>query len=254
MHGGAFTNYSGQPSTGSKLYSECRCVCGLPPLMRYKVPSVKPDTLPSFLLPAPQFANAIVILWLTLQNPASPAARGWQAAVYCTAEGPVAAALIAWQCAWVLGSTEHTTSVLLHLLPGLAMYCLHHLSGGTEAVQTPSVDGDSVAAGGSSACSMAAAARLAAFSLPGVAGSSSSGIEVCSQELPSSWDPAGVLFWHIGIPTALYLLWQLSYFIVVQVRDQTKCSHGHAHAYLDQAFLSLCKSSLLVPPHDFSRC
>lgn len=52
-----------------------------------------------------------------------------EAVVYALADGPVAGALVAWQCAWVFHSPDHTISVLLHLLPGLAMAVHHHLPG-----------------------------------------------------------------------------------------------------------------------------
>jgi hypothetical protein len=55
------------------------------------------------LLPCPTLAAS------SLHNDAALSASGMQAAVYSVAEGPLAAALIAWQCAWVLGSMEHTT-------------------------------------------------------------------------------------------------------------------------------------------------
>ncbi|EFJ47524.1 hypothetical protein VOLCADRAFT_105085 [Volvox carteri f. nagariensis] len=51
-----------------------------------------------------------------------------EAAVYVLCEGPLAAALIAWQCAWLMVSPDHVISVLIHLMPGLAMYCHRYLA------------------------------------------------------------------------------------------------------------------------------
>eukprot|EP01024_Parvocaulis_polyphysoides_P022250 TRINITY_DN20640_c0_g1_i5.p2 TRINITY_DN20640_c0_g1~~TRINITY_DN20640_c0_g1_i5.p2 ORF type:complete len:282 (-),score=30.67 TRINITY_DN20640_c0_g1_i5:887-1732(-) len=45
-----------------------------------------------------------------------------QTMVYALADGPVAGALLVWQCAWVFGIWDHAVSVLIHLLPGLAMF------------------------------------------------------------------------------------------------------------------------------------
>ncbi len=77
-----------------------------------------------------QFANAAVAChFLLLHGPLRQHAPRWldpsgaEATMYLLAEGPLAAALIAWQCSWVMGSVDHTTSVLVHLLPGLALFC-----------------------------------------------------------------------------------------------------------------------------------
>ena len=50
------------------------------------------------------------------------------AMLYSLADGPLAAALIAWQCSWVFSSPSHSISVLLHLLPGLALFVYRHMS------------------------------------------------------------------------------------------------------------------------------
>eukprot|EP00889_Picochlorum_renovo_P001458 jgi/Picre1/28488/NNA_003892.t1 len=78
-----------------------------------------------FLLDFCYWVNTACIVFLILP----PAYRDphIEASLYALADGPVSFALLAWQCAWVMSSQEHTISVLIHLLPGLAMYAHHHL-------------------------------------------------------------------------------------------------------------------------------
>ncbi|EFN58064.1 hypothetical protein CHLNCDRAFT_142330 [Chlorella variabilis] len=78
---------------------------------------------------------AFLCLPARLQHP------GLEAAVYALADGPVSAALVAWQCAWVFHSPDHTVSVLLHLLPGLAMAAHHHLPLHPTAAAAAAVSG-----------------------------------------------------------------------------------------------------------------
>lgn len=47
-------------------------------------------------------ATAIYLLWF-------PQHTGLEALVYALSDGPLAGALVAWQCPWVFGSEEHTT-------------------------------------------------------------------------------------------------------------------------------------------------
>jgi len=47
-------------------------------------------------------AAVIYLLWF-------PHHTGFEALVYALADGPLAGALVAWQCPWVFGSAEHTT-------------------------------------------------------------------------------------------------------------------------------------------------
>lgn len=51
----------------------------------------------------PQFANLAAAAFLVW----APAHAGWEAAAYASVEGPLAGALVAWQCAWVMGSPDH---------------------------------------------------------------------------------------------------------------------------------------------------
>jgi hypothetical protein len=73
-------------------------------------------------------ANVLVIIFLLTSWPWNTAMHpGWFALVYVVAEGPLAGALLAWQCAWIFSNIEHTLSTLIHLLPGLSLFALRHL-------------------------------------------------------------------------------------------------------------------------------
>ncbi len=50
------------------------------------------------------FVNAAVVLHLLF----TPDSARAEALVYALADGPLAGALCAWQCAWVFGDAEHT--------------------------------------------------------------------------------------------------------------------------------------------------
>lgn len=47
-------------------------------------------------------ATVVYLLWF-------PQHTGFEALVYAMSDGPLAGALVAWQCPWVFGSAEHTT-------------------------------------------------------------------------------------------------------------------------------------------------
>lgn len=51
------------------------------------------------------FVNVAAVVYL-LWFPNHP---GFEALVYAMSDGPLAGALVAWQCPWVFGSAEHTT-------------------------------------------------------------------------------------------------------------------------------------------------
>jgi hypothetical protein len=73
-------------------------------------------------------ANVLVIIFLLISWPWNTALHpGSFALVYVVAEGPLAAALLAWQCAWIFSNLEHTLSTLIHVLPGLSLFALRHL-------------------------------------------------------------------------------------------------------------------------------
>ena len=153
-----------------------------------------------------QWGNLATVAYLLF----APHNRQLGAMVYALADGPLAAALIAWQSAWVFGSTEHSIrcccalqlaqhlcketgegnilsfwrclprSVLIHLLPGLALFAHRHCRAPEPVVQVwqylwgpPPAD---VAA-----------------------------------DAPVSF------FWISGAPLLFYAAWQLMYFIIVQV-------------------------------------
>ncbi|KAL4427859.1 hypothetical protein ABPG75_001948 [Micractinium tetrahymenae] len=78
-----------------------------------------------FLLDFCYAVNAAVAAFLCL--PAGARSPGLEGAAYALADGPVAGALVAWQIAWHFASPDHTVSVLVHLLPGLAMAAHRHV-------------------------------------------------------------------------------------------------------------------------------
>ncbi|GLC33074.1 hypothetical protein PLESTB_000373300 [Pleodorina starrii] len=90
----------------------------------YRVVSFASRKWTFFLVDFCYFGNLACCAFLLFR----PEDRRLEAAVYALCEGPLAAALIAWQCAWLLGSPDHVISVLIHLLPGLAMYCHRFLA------------------------------------------------------------------------------------------------------------------------------
>lgn len=84
-----------------------------------------------FLLDFCYAVNAAVAAFLCLPpGRRSPQLEG---AAYALADGPVAGALVAWQVAWLFDSADHTVSVLVHLLPGLAMAAHRHMQHGQLA-------------------------------------------------------------------------------------------------------------------------
>jgi hypothetical protein len=52
--------------------------------------------------------SAITAAFLCLPAETRAAHPGWEAAVYALADGPVSSALVAWQCAWLFHSPDHT--------------------------------------------------------------------------------------------------------------------------------------------------
>ncbi|KAK3272103.1 hypothetical protein CYMTET_19581 [Cymbomonas tetramitiformis] len=71
-----------------------------------------------FLIDFCYFVNTMVAVFLLFY----PNDARVQAMTFAIAEGPVATAIIAWRCSWVFGSNDHIISVLLHFLPGLAVF------------------------------------------------------------------------------------------------------------------------------------
>lgn len=127
-----------------------------------------------FLLDFCYFANIAAVANLVVLPNHVPL----HATLYALTDGPLAAALIVWQCAWVFGSADHTISVLIHLLPGLAMFAYRHY---------PTPQGYW-------------------FShLPFFKGGREPYLD------------QGRLQWLVLAPMMFYLCWQLMYFLVVQV-------------------------------------
>ncbi|KAG2493754.1 hypothetical protein HYH03_007976 [Edaphochlamys debaryana] len=127
------------------------------------------------------FANFAALGFLLL----APTDTRLEAVVYVLCEGPLAAALVVWRCAWLLGSHSHCISVLIHLLPGLALFAHRFLpTVAPEARESPLAMGcrlwsalASVPAPleGPSPSAATAAAAAAAAGLSGIAGSAAAG-------------------------------------------------------------------------------
>mmetsp|Transcript_15772 Transcript_15772/g.34192 ORF Transcript_15772/g.34192 Transcript_15772/m.34192 type:complete len:448 (-) Transcript_15772:325-1668(-) len=130
-----------------------------------------------FLIDYCYLVNTMVIAFL-LFFPNDPRV---QALVWSMAQGPVAGAIIVWRCSWVFGFADHMVSVLIHLLPGLAVLSHMHF-------RKPGCEGELIA-------------------LPCKA----SPLEVQSQVEVSRW------VWGVGAPLAVYIVWQAVYFLIVQV-------------------------------------
>lgn len=116
-------------------------------------------------------------------------------ALYALADGPVAMALIAWANAWAFHSQEHVISVLIHLLPGLALFSWIHL---------PRVD---VAA--LKACS-------ALLKTPDTALYFGSCATLASPPIERSHREDDIFMWVIGVPMFVYVFWQVWYLLVVE--------------------------------------
>ncbi|GFR48508.1 hypothetical protein Agub_g10172 [Astrephomene gubernaculifera] len=107
------------PALCPLLYLLFAAVC-----LPYRVVNFTKRKWTFFLVDFCYFANIACCTFLILR----PEDPRLEAAVYVLCEGPLAAALIAWQCAWLLGSPDHAISVLIHQLPGLALFCHRFLA------------------------------------------------------------------------------------------------------------------------------
>ena len=146
------------------------------------------------------FVNAAAFLFL-LAPPAARSAR-LEAAVYAMADGPIAFALIAWECAWVWSSPEHSVSVLLHLLPGLAMFAYRHLPRLTSWQQLAACAGN-----------LREPSRI--LHLGSCIADSDAGERGVLQR-------SEMLTWLFAVPLAFYAVWQITYFCVVQVSESRR--------------------------------
>ena len=158
-----------------------------------------------FMIDFCYFANAAVAAWLVAEERGGGGGGGggegggggnngndeMKAAVVALAEGPLAAAALAWRCSWCPGmAPSHLISTLVHVLPGAALFAKEMImtTTGGEAKQrsssSPSFFGKRQAAG--------PAPR-----------------------------PQNSLLWSLQhqflTPLLFYLAWQLLYFVVVQV-------------------------------------
>lgn len=113
--------------------------------------------------------------------------------VYALADGPLAAALLIWQSAWVFGSPAHSVSVLIHLLPGLALFAQRHFP---------------------PPASVSHIRLLNSASYAGEAGSSA------------------IFWWLLVAPLVFYAAWQTVYWFTVQVCCQQYIrKHGYETSY-----------------------
>mmetsp|Transcript_3008 Transcript_3008/g.7455 ORF Transcript_3008/g.7455 Transcript_3008/m.7455 type:complete len:368 (-) Transcript_3008:383-1486(-) len=150
------------------------------------------------------FAFFLALPWLHQQSGSTGSStgtlvQGVAAALYVLSEGPLAGALIAWQCAWVLESHDHAVSVLVHLLPGLAMFAYtHHWPQPASSHTLRSVLQLTLAPGASQHSSPDAPSGMSSRQAMHVQG-------------------AAAVQWLVIAPLAFYMAWQLLYFLVVQV-------------------------------------
>lgn len=159
-----------------------------------------------FLLDFCYFVN-FAVAWFLL-SPIESRDPRVEAALYALADGPVAVAIAAWQTAWVFSSTEHTISVLVHLMPGLAMYAHRHLPrlhSLTQLIGCADKLRSAATALGFSSC-VSDGGRLSPGLPPGVLSG---------------------LTWTFAVPMLFYAAWQLVYFIVVQVLSETVIRGGN---------------------------
>ncbi|EAZ12481.1 hypothetical protein OsJ_02378 [Oryza sativa Japonica Group] len=96
------------------------------------------------------------------------------------AEGPLAWALIVWRCSLVFSSFDKLVSVLIHLLPGIVIFTIRWWNPQTFAAMHPE-------------------GRAARVTWPYVE------------------DKSYLWTWLFAVPLAAYTLWQLMYFLIVNV-------------------------------------
>ncbi|KAH1041841.1 hypothetical protein AAZX31_09G064900 [Glycine max] len=101
------------------------------------------------------------------------------------AEGPLAWALIVWRCSLVFSSVDKIVSVLIHLLPGLVFFTIRWWNPATFEAMRPA----------------------------GMAGRST---------WPYIEDKSYLWMWLFLVPLAVYILWQVLYFLIVNVLRQQR--------------------------------
>jgi Protein of unknown function (DUF2838) len=153
-----------------------------------------------FLIDFCYFVNATAVLFLLF----APDDARLEALTAALADGPLAAALAAWQCPWLFGSGEHTVSVLMHMLPGLALFAhRYHTPPGLRGWR-----------------GMAAAARaiLAGTALPRMATTTAAAPGSAPAAAAALASTRQLGLWLVVVPLLYYVAWQLLYFLVVQAR------------------------------------
>lgn len=186
-----------------------------------------------FLIDYCYFAAAAAALFL-LFLPDDPRA---EAAAYALTEGPLAAALAAWQCRLQFGSLEHTVSTHLHLLPGLAVVA-HRYAAPSGVRGWRAIAGHLRATAAEAAEAAMAGGRARAQTRPARERSWSPWTGTVTAEAASAAAPPifrlfrppdgplpsappqlarPVLQWAVAAPLAFYCAWQLAYYAIVQV-------------------------------------
>eukprot|EP01025_Chloroclados_australasicus_P068792 TRINITY_DN958_c0_g1_i3.p2 TRINITY_DN958_c0_g1~~TRINITY_DN958_c0_g1_i3.p2 ORF type:complete len:486 (+),score=50.96 TRINITY_DN958_c0_g1_i3:89-1459(+) len=127
-----------------------------------------------------------------------------QTMVYALADGPVAGALLVWQCAWVFGIWDHAVSVLIHLLPGLAMFAQRYFD-------APRGLGEIYE---SMKCIAVSSIKVRnPEDLYSILQCNRS-IQADSPYTPYTQD---TLLWYFIAPMVFYIVWQFIYWLIVQV-------------------------------------
>lgn len=117
---------------------------------------------------------------------------------FALSDGPLSGALIVWRCPYVFGSLEATTSVMIHVLPGLGIYAHRYFPCSQVGWK------------GYLALAREALANPAAF---WGAAAPAAARPAVQRRAP----PPGDVFWLVVAPLAFYVTWQLVYWFLVQV-------------------------------------
>jgi hypothetical protein len=152
-----------------------------------------------FLLDFCYWVNLLTCIFLIIP----PAFRDphIEASLYALADGPVSFALIYWQNAWVMSSQEHYISVLVHLLPGLAMYAHRHLprlSSWSQIAECAPLFKHASTALDFTSCVLLQAPQPAELTMS------------------KHWVTTTCV-WLVLVPMVFYMAWQLLYWFMVQI-------------------------------------
>lgn len=130
-----------------------------------------------YLLDFCYYANTIFIFMLLFY----PRNEKLFLVCFSFAEGPLAWALIVWRCSLVFSSVDKIVSVLIHLLPGIVFFTIRWWDPATSADMHP----EGKASG--------------------------------RTQWPYVEDTSYLWMWLFAVPLAAYTLWQLLYFLIVNV-------------------------------------